>query len=364
MKMSYSEAHMKILLTGGTGFFGGVIKGHLQQSGFDYVNLDRINDLQDEAAGKMALVDIRDAAAVDATFQKFGPFDAVLHVAAELAHEAHDKQGLWNSNVEGSRNVADSCKRHGVKKLIFTSTNCLWGKPLNRPVVENDPACPVEIYGKSKLKAEEILLGYRSDMDVIIFRSPTIIAPGRLGLLGILFDFIAEGRRLPVVSRKNKPYQFICADDYAQAILLAIDHEGSDIFNVGSHNATSLEDSYRYVIEHAHSKSKIYHLPEFPTLPIMRLCHILKISPLGPYQYNMIAEGFVFDTSHVESTLNWHPTKTNGEILYAAYDFYVKHKQELEDNAHSLPAHRRKSRMGIIRFLKWFSYLVCSTALV
>lgn len=346
---------MKILLTGGTGFFGSVLKGHLEKIGIEYVNLDRLNDPQDEAKGKMALVDLRDAAAVEGTFQKFGPFDAVLHVAAELAHEAQDKQGLWLSNVEGTRNVADSCKRHGVKKLIFTSTNCLWGKPLNRPVVENDPPFPVEVYGKSKLAAEELLLGYRDAIDVIIFRSPTIIAPGRVGLLGILFDFIAEGRKLPVVGRGNKPYQFIYADDYAQAIIQTISHKGSDIFHVGSHNATSLEDSYRYVIEHANSTSKIYHLPEFPTLPAMRICHILKISPLGPYQYSMIAEEFVFDTSHVESTLNWHPTKTNGEILFAAYDYYVKHKQELEDTASSLPAHRRKSRMGVIRILKWIS---------
>ena len=346
---------MRILLTGGTGFFGSVLKGHLQNAGFDYINLDRLNDPQDEAVGKMALVDLRDATAVNAAFEKFGPFDAVCHVAAELAHEAQDKKGLWLSNVEGTRNIAEGCKRYGVKKLIFTSTNCLWGKPLNRPVVENDAPEPVEIYGKSKLEAEKVLRGYEGDLDVIIFRSPTIIAPGRVGLLGILFDFIAEGRRLPVVGHGNKPYQFIYADDYAGAIILAIGHPGSDTFHVGSHNATSLEDSYRYVIQHAGSTSKIYHLPEFPTLPVMRLCHILKISPLGPYQYSMIAEEFVFDTSHVEKTLDWHPTKTNGEILFAAYDFYVKHKQELEDTADSLPAHRRKSRMGVIRILKWIS---------
>ena len=346
---------MKILLTGGTGFFGGVLKGHLQKAGHDYVNLDRLNDPQDAAARKMALVDLRDADAVEAAFQKFGPFDAVCHVAAELAHEAQDKAGLWKSNVDGTRHVAEACQRHGVKKLIFTSTNCLWGKPLNRPVVENDEPFPVEVYGKSKLAAEEVLLGFRSSLNVIIFRSPTIIAPGRVGLLGILFDFIAEGRRLPVVGHGNKPYQFIYAEDYAEAILLALKHPASDIFHVGSHNATSLEGSYRYVIEHADSTSKIYHLPEFPTLPVMRLCHILKISPLGPYQYSMIAEEFVFDTSHLEKTLGWQPTKTNGEILFAAYDYYVKNKKRLEDEAESLPAHRRKSRMGVIRILKWIS---------
>ena len=355
MKMSYASGSMRILVTGATGFFGGLLKGCLENAGHSYVNLDRLADPADVAAGKMAICDLRDPDAVDAVFAQRGPFNAVCHVAADLAHEAKDKRGLWKSNVDGTRNVAESCRRHGVKKLVFASTNCLWGHPLNRPVVENDPPCPVDIYGKSKLEAEAILKGYMSELNVVIFRSPTIIAPGRIGLLGILFDFIAEGRRLPVVGRKNKLYQFIYAEDYAAAILLALDYPGSDIFHVGSHNATSLEGSYRYVIEHAGSKSKIYHVPEFPTLPVMRLCHILKISPLGPYQYNMIAEEFVFDTSHLESTLGWQPTKTNGEILFTAYDYYVKHKDNIEANADSLPAHRRKARMGVIRLLKWIS---------
>jgi nucleoside-diphosphate-sugar epimerase len=346
---------MKILLTGGTGFFGGLLKGHLGEAGFDYLNLDRIKDAADEAAGRMATVDLCDAEAVEVVFRERGPFEAVCHLGAELAHEARDKKGLWRSNVDGTRNVAEAARRHGVKKLIFTSSNCLWGKPLNRPVVEDDPPCPVEIYGRSKLAAEEVLREFWTDMDVIMFRSSTIIAPGRVGLLGILFDFFIEGRRVPVVGRKNKPYQFIFADDYATAILLALGHKGSNIFNVGSHDATSLEESYRYVIEKSGSSSKIYHLPEFPTLDIMRLCHLLKISPLGPYQYGMIAEEFVFDTTRVEKILGWQPTKTNGEILYAAYDYYVKHKAELEATADSLPAHRRKSRMGVIRLLKWVS---------
>jgi nucleoside-diphosphate-sugar epimerase len=331
------------------------LKSHLLNAGHDYVNLDRLEDPGDTSIGKMAVADLRDADAVEAVFTQRGPFDAVLHVAAELAHEAQDKAGLWKSNVDGTRHVAESCRRHGVKKLIFTSTNCLWGKPLNRPVVEDDPPFPVEVYGKSKLAAEELLKDFMGELNVVIFRSPTIIAPGRVGLLGILFDFIAEGRRLPVVGRKDKPYQFISADDYAAAILLALKYDGSNIFHVGSHNATSLEGSYRYVIEHANSKSKIYHLPEFPTLPVMRICHILKISPLGPYQYSMIAEEFVFNTSKLEKTLGWQPTKTNGEILFAAYDYYNKHKDDLEANAAALPAHRRKSRMGVIRLLKWIS---------
>jgi len=346
---------MKVLLTGGTGFFGGVLKSRLEKAGHEYVNLDRVGDPQDEMTGRMATVDLRNEQAVDAVFLKFGPFDAVLHVAAEMAHEVRDRRALWMANVEGTRYLADACVRHGVRKLVFTSTNCLWGKPLNRPVVEDDEPCPVEIYGRSKLAAEQLLQKYRPQLDVVIFRSSTIIAPGRVGLLGILFDFIEEGRRLPVVGRGNKPYQFIDADDYADAILMVLKQDGSDVFHVGSHDSVSLKKSYEYVIEKAKSRSTIYHLPAFPTLGLMRLCHWLKISPLGPYHYGMIAEEFVFDTSHIEKKLGWHPTRTNGEILYAAYDFYVKHKKELEAAADSLPAHRRKSRLGIINLLKWIS---------
>ena len=346
---------MKILITGGTGFFGSILKTHLQKAGFEYVNLDRLTDPEDEAAGKMAQVDLRDGDAVEAAFRQFGPFDAVCHVAAELAHEAHDKKALWRSNVDGTRHVAEACVRHGVKKLIFTSTNCLWGKPLNRPVLEDDEPFPVEVYGQSKLAAEQVLHEFEKSLHVVIFRSPTIIAPGRIGLLGILFDFIAEGRRIPVVGRSNKPYQFIYADDYATAILLALPYPQSNVFHVGSHDAISLEKSYEYVIRTSGSTSRIYHLPKFPTLQGMQLCHILKLSPLGPYQYSMIAEEFVFDTSRLEKELGWLPTKTNGEILYAAYDFYIKNQARLEAEADSLPAHRRKSRMGIIRLLKWIS---------
>jgi UDP-glucose 4-epimerase len=118
---------MKILVTGATGFFGGLLKGRLERAGHSYVNLDRLVDPADEAAGKMAVCDLRDADAVEAVFAQRGPFDAVCHVAVELAHEAQDKQGLWKSNVDGTRNVAECCRRHGVKKLIYNSTNCLWG---------------------------------------------------------------------------------------------------------------------------------------------------------------------------------------------------------------------------------------------
>jgi nucleoside-diphosphate-sugar epimerase len=67
---------------------------------------------------------------------------------------------LWNSNVEGTRNIVSCCKKYGVKNLVFTSSNCLWAQNFHRPVCEDDVPNPLEIYGRSKLEGEKILQSY------------------------------------------------------------------------------------------------------------------------------------------------------------------------------------------------------------
>lgn len=346
---------MKLLITGGSGFFGTHLKRHLADAGHSYVNLDLYADEADAEQSRMYQCDLTQPAWVNGCFQKHGPFDAVVHAAAQLAHGVKNREYLWESNVTGTRHLAQLAVRHNVPSLIFTSSNCLWGKPLGRKVVEDDPPCPVEVYGRSKLEAERVLQEYADKLRVIVFRSPTIIASGRVGLLGILFDLILENKRIPVVGRGNKPYQFIHATDYAEAIRLALGHSSSDTFHIGSDDPTSLEGAYRYVIEHANSTSKIYHLPKAPTVFLMKLLHWLKLSPLGPYHYQMIAEEFVFDTSHLKRTLHWEPAKTNGEILWEALNYYRENRERLEQDQANLPAHKRRASMGLIDLLRWVS---------
>jgi UDP-glucose 4-epimerase len=344
---------MNLLITGGSGFFGTHLKHYLAKEGHRYVNLDLYDDQDDNERSRMYQCDLTEPAWVNGCFRKHGPFDAVIHVAAQLAHDVKNADYLWESNVTGTKHLAELAVRHHVPLLIFTSTNCLWGKPLNRNVVEDDPPCPVEIYGRSKLEAERVLRGVADRLKVIIFRSPTIIASGRVGLLGILFDLIIENKKIPVVGRDDKPYQFIHATDYANAIRLALGHASSDVFHVGSDDPTSLEATYRYVIERAGSTSRIYHLPKAPTILLMKLFHRLRLSPLGPYHYQMIAEEFVFDTSHLKKTLRWQPTKTNGEVLFEAFTYYRENRHLLERRESQLPAHKRRARMGLVDLLRW-----------
>jgi nucleoside-diphosphate-sugar epimerase len=281
-------------------------------------------------------------------------FSAVFHCAALLAHDIEDHDLLWSSNVTGTEAIAEAAGRHGRPRIVFISSNCLWASPFNRPVTEADVPAPIEIYGRSKAAAEQSLLRITGGENAVILRTPTIIGSGRLGLLSILFDFILEGRRVWVVGRGDNRYQFVYAPDLAEACVLALAPQAQGIFNVGSDNVPTLRDTYQHVIDRAGTRAVVASLPRGLTLAGMRLAHAAGLSPLGPYQYRMIAESFVFDTSKIKSVLGWRPTLTNGEMLFEALDYYRQHAAEIGQGA-DVAAHKQRARMGVIRLLKQLS---------
>lgn len=340
-----------ILITGGSGFFGEILKEKLLDSGFHCVNIDLVKDQMSHPNLFSVQGDIRNIETLAQIFSQY-KFEAVFHCAAILAHAVKDEKFLWSSNVDGTRNIAEFAKRYNVPKVIFISSNCLWAKNFNRPVKENDVPEPAEIYGRSKLEGEKILLDYTDYFDVIIIRTPTIMDCGRLGLLAILFEFIDEGRKIWVVGRGDNKYQFVYARDLTDACLRSLTYDKSDIFHIGSDNVKSLKDVYSHVIAKANSKSKIAHLPRKLTLLLMKIAYFMKVSPLGPYHYKMIAEDFIFDTSRIKDRLGWKPTVTNEEMLFLAYNYYHENREEIK-NRQKASAHKQAARMGIIKLLKW-----------
>jgi UDP-glucose 4-epimerase len=343
----------KFLVTGGAGFFGGILKQRLLADGAEVVSVDLVPDTAHHAALTSIEGDIRDEAAMKSLFAEH-KFDAVFHIAAMLAHGKMDRDLLWTSNVNGSAVIARFAKDAGVKKLVFTSTNCLWASNLGHPVKEDDPPAPAEVYGESKLAAEKALEALADGLEVVIIRCPTIIDSGRLGLLAILFEFIREGKKVWVVGSGGNRYQFIHAGDLAEACVKALDFKGSATFHVGSDNVPSLRECYEAVIREAGTGARVCSLPKTPALMAMRAAHVLRISPLGPYHYRMIAEDFTFDTTRIKAALDWRPTVTNSEMLAAAYRYYVENREEIMARS-NVSAHSKAAEMGILRLLKWIS---------
>lgn len=342
------------LVTGGSGFFGGVLRRRLVAEGHTVVNVDLEPD-EDAACVTNIRGDLRDSGLMSRLFREH-KFDAVYHVAAQLAHGSRiDEKLLWTSNVDATRLLANLAAEHGVRPFIFISSNCLWAHDLGHPVrEETDLPAPVEIYGRSKLAAEQALAEFRDRLDVVILRSPTIIESGRLGLLAILFEFIDDNKTVWVVGDGSNRYQFIYAEDLATACILAAGYGKSDLFHIGSDDVKSLRDVYDAVIRKAGSKSRVRGLPKGPTIAAMKLAYKLKMSPLGPYHYKMIAESFLFDTTRIKSRLGWKPTLTNEQMLLRAYEYYRMNRREIASRT-DVSAHRKQADMGLIRVLKWMS---------
>lgn len=107
-----------------------------------------------------------------------------------------------------------------------------------------------------------------------------------------MFSLVGDG---------NNIYQFIYAKDIVNALKLALDHNKTDIFNIGFDDVKSFNEVYRYVVENANFKFRLIYFPKKLLTFCMKICYMLKISLLGLYQYKMNFTNFVFDTSKIKN---------------------------------------------------------------
>lgn len=346
----------EVLVSGASGFFGGVLKRRLLAEGFAVTNIDLVRDEDSHADLTSIQGDIRDAELLARTFAEH-TFDAVFHCAAMLAHDVKDDDLLWTSNVDGTRLVAEAALAAGVTKVVNISSNCLWGENLGHVVAEDETPAPVELYGRSKLAAEQELAKLHEahpELQPITLRCPTIIDMGRLGLLAILFEFIDDGKKVWVVGDGSNRYQFIYAQDLATACIQCLGYAGSNLFHIGSDSVPTMRGMYEAVIREAGSRSRVASLPKAPAIALMKLAHKLNISPLGPYHYRMIAESFVFDTTRIRRELGWQPTLTNEQMMLRAFSYYRDNRRAIHGRT-DVSAHSKAAPMGVIRLLKWLS---------
>jgi len=343
----------RVLVTGGSGFLGSLLIARLLDDGHAVTSIDLLPCRISHPNLTAVVGDIRDRPLLDRLLTG-REHDGVFHCAALLAHGSISPGELWSANVEGTRTLGAAVAAAGIRSLIYISSNCLWGRGFSRPVHEDDLPEPCEIYGASKWEGEKILASHAGDFATTVLRSPTILDQGRLGLLAILFEFIADGRRVWVVGDGSNRYQFIAARDLIGAMLLAWQRRTAGVFGIGSDDVGTMRDSYAHVIANAGSQSRIGSLPKRPTVLAMRAAHALRISPLGPYHARMIASDFVFDTTRIKAALGWRPTLTNREMLLCAYRYYAANRSEIALRR-DVSAHNRSADMGVIRLLKWVS---------
>jgi len=281
--------------------------------------------------------------------------DIVQHNAAILPLNKPGPE-LFEVNVSGTEKVLRAAEKNGIKKVICISSSSVFGIQTGEVISDDAEVSPIDDYGSSKAKSEEVCKGYRSehDLDVSIVRPCPIIGAGRMGIFGILFDWIAAGKRVYTIGKGDNPYQFVGVDDLADLCFqLSAKPSKNQDFNAGSAGyGTSAEDLEK-LIAHAGTMAKLFRIPAGPARLILRILDALHISPLVRYHYMTADKPHRVSIEKAKRLLGWQPKETNIDVLIRTYDWYMKNRDQLNKLEGS--PHRKPLKQGILKILRFFS---------
>jgi nucleoside-diphosphate-sugar epimerase len=334
------------LVTGGSGYFGSLLVERLVARG-DTVRVLDISDASDRpAAVQFVLGDIRDSVTVaDAV----AGCDVVYHNVAQVPL-AKDPVLLRTVNVDGTRVLLDAAQQARVGKVVHTSSSAVFGVPDSNPVLPTTVPKPQEAYGQAKLAAEWACLdACRAGLDVSIVRPRTILGHGRLGIFGILFDWIADGADPIVLGTGGNRYQFVHAEDLADACIAAAGVAGPGVFNIGTDRFGTMFEALDHLCAYAGTGATVRSLPARPTALAMRASAALHITPFAPYHWLMYSKSMWFDIEHARQQLGWQPVWSTDDMFRQSYDWYVAHRAHTSQGASE---HRRSARQGALALLK------------
>ncbi|MBI3144241.1 MAG: UDP-glucose 4-epimerase GalE [Pseudogulbenkiania sp.] len=158
---------MRVLVTGGAGYIGSHTCLELLAAGHELVVLDNLCNSKPKALRRVQALadrpltfvqgDIRDAAALEAVFAH--SVDAVVHFAGlkAVGESVAKPLDYYENNVQGTVCLLQAMKRHGVKRLVFSSSATVYGDPHAVPIREDFPLSATNPYGRSKLMIEDML---------------------------------------------------------------------------------------------------------------------------------------------------------------------------------------------------------------
>ncbi len=260
---------MAILVCGGAGYIGSHINKQLHKEGYETVVFDNLVYGHREAVkwGEFVQGDLANPEDLEAVFTKYD-IEAVFHFAAfaYVGESVTEPEKYYYNNVANTLNLLSVMRKHGCKKIVFSSTCATYGEPECVPITEDMPQKPINPYGRTKLMMEQILEDYRNayGMEYVIlryFNAAGADPEGDIGeshtpethIIPLVLD-AASGKRedIKVFGTDYDTPDGSCVRDYihvtdlATAHLLALHHledgKGSDCFNLGNAIGTSVLD--------------------------------------------------------------------------------------------------------------------------
>jgi UDP-glucuronate 4-epimerase len=255
------------VLTGTAGFIAARVADLLLQAGHSITGLDNLNDaydirlkewrlrwLMDRPAFSFHRLDICDRPALETVWRTLPQVDAVINLAARagVRPSVEDPWVYIDTNLTGTLNLLEMCRRAQVGKFVLASSSSVYGADSTMPYVEgSNTDRPLSPYAASKKAAEVLSYSYHClhGLDITVLRYFTVYGPAcRPDLSAFRFvQWIREGRPVTIYGDGSQRRDFTYVDDIAAGTIAALRPLGYEIINLGSDRPVAILDIIRLV---------------------------------------------------------------------------------------------------------------------
>jgi len=228
----------RVLVTGAAGFIGSHTVDRLLQMGCTVIgvddlsrgNRDNLNDAFRSPLFRFERLDVVDEAAFEALCAEMSP-DSIVHLAGLVSVDTAESDPMLNYwlNYHATRTVLEVARRHGISRIVFSSSAAVYGNDPARPVNEDSPTRPIGLYGRAKLFSERLLenCAERDDPTTIRYRYFNVYGPRQdpsspySGVISIFANRLSRGLPVRIFGDGEQSRDFISVFDVAEANALA-----------------------------------------------------------------------------------------------------------------------------------------------
>ncbi|MFD7497392.1 GDP-mannose 4,6-dehydratase [Streptomyces sp. NPDC059832] len=311
MKSQLNWNNRTVLVTGAEGFIGSTLVDLLVELGANvrafvhykpYAEKGNLAHLMSHPSVETIAGDVRDAGRVS---DAVAGCDTVFHLAALIGIPySYDSPGAYvQTNVVGTENIAEACRRHSVRRLVHTSTSEVYGTALTVPIDETHPLQPQSPYSASKIGADMTALSHRHafDLPVTVVRPFNTYGPrqsARAVIPTILAQLHAGAREIKLGSL-TPTRDFTYVTDTARGFLAVAecDRALGEVVNLGSGREISIGDLAQALITASGREASVVVDPA-------------RLRPSGSE-----VERLLSDNSRAREWAGWQPETSLGEGL-------------------------------------------------
>ena len=334
MNTTTSATQSRVLITGGGGYLGSQLVANLAALPDDerpevIVSHD-IREPKVRLPGvEYAVADIRSPQIANIIGQH--RISSVVHLASIVTPGKDSKRDFeYYVDVNGTRNVLQACVKHGVRRIVVSSSGAAYGYHAdNAPWLTEDMPVrgnQVFAYSHHKKLVEDMLADYRQHhpaLEQVVLRIGTILGPTVRNQITDMF----EKPRILAIRGSDSPFVFIWDQDVVGIILRAIADCPAGIYNVAGDGALTLHDIAQRL------GKKTWKVPAWLLQTALGILKPLGLTQYGPEQLDFLRYRPVLLNTRLKTVFGYTPTHTSAQV----FEIYRKAREaeQLQAKTHA-----------------------------